>query len=366
VARVELKEVSKSFGEAAVLRGCSLVAEDGELVVLVGASGCGKSTILRLVAGLESPDAGDVLIGGQRVNEIPPMHRDIAMVFQDYALYPHMTVRENMGFGLRMRKKPKEHIAGRVKEVAEMLDIAHLLDRLPRDLSGGQRQRVAMGRALVRDPSVFLLDEPLSNLDAQLRSQVRTEIRRLHDRLGATMIHVTHDQVEAMSLADRLVVLRNGLIEQSGTPAEIYEHPRTRFVAGFIGSPAMNFLGGRLTTGFDAQEVVLQGGTRLRLPVTASRNSLAATERPVVLGLRPEAITLHISRPKDELASVAGTITILEHLGAETLCTLDIGGSETLVAKAPASMRWSRGDHLFAVVDMARAQLFDPVGGEAL
>lgn len=365
MARVELRNVSKSFGEAAVLRGCSLVAADGELVVLVGASGCGKSTILRLVAGLESPDDGDILIADQRVNEIPPMDRDIAMVFQDYALYPHMTVRENLGFGLRMRRKTREFIAAKISEVADMLDIAHLLDRLPRDLSGGQRQRVAMGRALVRDPSVFLLDEPLSNLDAQLRSQVRGEIRRLHDRLGATMIHVTHDQVEAMSLADRLVVLRNGEIEQSGAPSEIYERPRTSFVAGFIGSPAMNFLTGQFSPGAGAHSIMLKGGAHLGLPATSPRGAQAGTAKAVLVGLRSEAITVMTSSPKDGLNSIPGVVIMLEHLGAETLCTLDIG-SETLVARIPADLRLSRGERVFALADMTRAHLFDPVGGNAL
>lgn len=370
MARVELRDVTKSFGGVVVLRRCNLVAEDGELLVLVGGSGCGKSTILRLIAGLETPDEGEILIGGRPVNQIPPMHRDIAMVFQDYALYPHMTVEENLSFGLRMRKLAASAINARVAEVAGLLDISHLLGRRPRELSGGQRQRVAMGRALVREPSAFLLDEPLSNLDAQLRSQVRLEIRRLHDRLRTTMIHVTHDQVEAMTLADRLVVLRDGVVEQSGTPREVYDRPRSMFVGGFIGSPPMNFIPCAVVDERGTAGLMLPDGSRPGLPSShPSSQSLmrraAMQLGPVALGLRPEAIGLRplaASMGADELVA---TVSMVEPLGAETLYTLDLSGT-AVVARAPSATVFRRGERVAASLDMAQAHLFEPSTGEAL
>ena len=370
MARVELRDVSKSFGGTAVLRRCNLVAEDGELLVLVGGSGCGKSTILRLIAGLETPDEGEILIDGRSVNGVPPMHRDIAMVFQDYALYPHMTVEENLSFGLRMRKLAAPAIRARVAEVSGLLDIAHLLSRRPRELSGGQRQRVAMGRALVREPSAFLLDEPLSNLDAQLRSQVRLEIRRLHDRLRTTMIHVTHDQIEAMTLADRLVVLRDGIVEQSGTPREVYDRPRSVFVGGFIGSPPMNFIPCTVLREQGAAWLALPEGPRLALPprrpeLEPSTHQALMHGGAVILGLRPEAIGLRPLAMSPDGGGMTATVTMVEPLGAETLYTLDLSGT-AVVARAPPTPVFRRDVRVSASLDMAQAHLFDPTTGEAL
>lgn len=365
MARVELRRLAKSFADQPVLRHCDLVIEDGELVVLVGPSGCGKSTILRLIAGLEHPDSGEVVIGGQVVNEIEPMHRDIAMVFQDYALYPHMTVGDNLGFGLRMRKQSRDRIQLRVQQVAALLDIQDLLARRPRELSGGQRQRVAMGRALVREPSVFLLDEPLSNLDAQLRTQVRVEIKKLHDSLGTTMIYVTHDQVEAMTLADRLVVLRQGIIEQSGTPHEVYSAPRTMFVAGFIGSPTMNFLPCRLIAHDGDLQVALADGARLTVPPDRAQRHAEHVDRPVILGLRPEAVSVLPDATDLRRNELAAIVTMLEPLGAETLYSLQLG-CETLVAKVSSSQQHDRGERVVARIDMTHMHLFNSTEGETL
>src|SRR5215204_1092422 len=242
MASVTIRDVRKAFGSAQILHGVSVTIEDGEFVILVGPSGCGKSTLLRMIAGLEQITSGDIAIGGRVVNDVAPKERDIAMVFQNYALYPHMTVRENMGFSLKLKSAPQREIQERVRRAAEILDLGRLLDRYPRQLSGGQRQRVAMGRAIVRDPAVFLFDEPLSNLDAKLRVQMRTEIKELHQRLKTTAIYVTHDQIEAMTMADRIVVMQHGVVEQLGAPLELYDRPVNLFVAGFIGSPAMNFI----------------------------------------------------------------------------------------------------------------------------
>ena len=250
MARVDIQSVKKRFGEVEVLHGVDIAIADGSFTVLVGPSGCGKSTLLRMIAGLENISSGEIRIGGKVVNQVPPKERDIAMVFQNYALYPHMTVRDNMAFSLSLAKTPKAEIDSRVKQAAGILGLDALLDRFPRQLSGGQRQRVAMGRAIVRDPQVFLFDEPLSNLDAKLRVQMRTEIKELHQRLKTTSIYVTHDQIEAMTMADQIVVMHDGRVEQIGSPLELYDHPVNRFVAGFIGSPAMNFIEGRLTGGF--------------------------------------------------------------------------------------------------------------------
>jgi len=279
MASVTLRGIRKDFGKVQVIKGIDLEIADKEFVVFVGPSGCGKSTLLRLVAGLEDASAGEILIGGKVVNTTPPKDRNIAMVFQNYALYPHMTVARNMGFGLRAAKLPAPEIDRRVRAAAEMLGLAELLGRRPGELSGGQRQRVAMGRALVREPQVFLFDEPLSNLDAQLRNQVRTEIKKLHQQVRTTAIYVTHDQMEAMTLADRIVLLRDGRIEQVGTPTELFERPVNRFVAGFIGSPAMNFFAGRVEGG----EIVLPW-MRLPCPTLAD----APTDGRVTLGIRPE------------------------------------------------------------------------------
>jgi sn-glycerol 3-phosphate transport system ATP-binding protein/multiple sugar transport system ATP-binding protein len=281
VTSLHLRRIEKKLGGAPILRGIDLEVESGELVVLVGPSGCGKSTLLRTVAGLELPDAGEIRIGDHDVTRLPPRERDIGMVFQSYALYPHLTVRDNLAFGLTLRRTDRATIDERIREVSTMLGLEKLLDRYPRDMSGGQRQRVAMGRAIARRPRLFLFDEPLSNLDAALRAEVRVEIKRLHARLAATMLYVTHDQVEAMTLADRLVVLRTGVIEQVGAPLEVYDRPASRFVAGFLGSPAMNFL------------AVRREGDRLRAPgVDLAVPAGLETPARLLLGVRPHDVTL--------------------------------------------------------------------------
>src|SRR5450830_837934 len=266
MASVQIRGIEKYFGSTQVICGVDIDIEDGQFAVLVGPSGCGKSTLLRMLAGLEEITHGEILIGGRVVNNIPPKERDIAMVFQNYALYPHMTVRENMAFALELAKQDKARIADKVGRAADILALGALLDRYPRQLSGGQRQRVAMGRAIVRDPQVFLFDEPLSNLDAKLRVQMRTEIKELHQRLKTTSVYVTHDQIEAMTMADQIVVMRDGLVEQRGRPLELYDRPANIFVAGFIGSPAMNFIPATLRRNADKAEVEFADGTRLPAP----------------------------------------------------------------------------------------------------
>ncbi|MCB8822524.1 ABC transporter ATP-binding protein [Microvirga rosea] len=308
---VDIRNVRKSYGNVEVLHGVSLHIEDGEFVALVGPSGCGKSTLLRMIAGLEDVTAGDIVIGDRVVNHVAPKDRNIAMVFQNYALYPHMNVRDNMGFALRQRRTPKPEIENRVNSAARILGLEHLLDRKPRALSGGQRQRVAMGRAIVREPNVFLFDEPLSNLDAKLRVQMRSEIKELHQRLGTTTVYVTHDQIEAMTLADRVVVMNGGVIEQQGPPLELYDNPASRFVAAFIGSPPMNFIEG---TVIDASALCLDDGTKLQLPMT----DLASQTR-VTIGVRPEHFEL-------SSAGWPATVSIVEPTGSETQITARIGG----------------------------------------
>src|SRR5436305_9517062 len=291
MADVALRDVVKRFDEVEAVRNISLNIPDSEFVVLVGPSGCGKSTTLRMIAGLEEVTEGEILIGGNVVNDVPPKDRDIAMVFQNYALYPHMTVFENMSFGLRLRKVAKIEIRQRVEHAARILDITELLDRRPKQLSGGQRQRVAMGRAIVRNPKVFLFDEPLSNLDAKLRVQMRTEIKRVHQKVKTTTVYVTHDQVEAMTLADRVVVMNNGIIEQIGAPQELYHHPKTRFVAGFIGSPAMNFIGCQLMQNGSGLKLRVNDAINLPVPATHAPRYQQSIGKELVLGLRPEHLT---------------------------------------------------------------------------
>jgi len=319
MAEVAIRALEKSFGGVKVLHGLDIDIPDGEFVVLVGPSGCGKSTLLRMLAGLEEISAGEIRIGGRMVNNLPPAERDIAMVFQNYALYPHKTVAANMAFSLRTRRMPKDEIAERVRRAAGILGLTPYLDRYPRALSGGQRQRVAMGRAIVRDPQVFLFDEPLSNLDAKLRVQMRTEIRELHQRLATTTVYVTHDQIEAMTMADRIVVLQGGYIEQIGSPLELYDNPANRFVAGFIGSPAMNMFDARLVAPGRPEGGAEVAGTRLALP------GLPALEdgREVILGIRPEAL---------ELAEegLAVTVNVVEPTGAELHVVTRMGEEEVV------------------------------------
>ena len=326
MAGIELKNVVKRYENGFVaVHGATLEIEDGEFLVLVGPSGCGKSTTLRMIAGLEEVSDGDIFIGDRRVNELEPGHRDIAMVFQNYALYPHMSVRQNMSFGLKMRKEPKDTIAKRVNEAAKILSIESLLDRRPRELSGGQRQRVAVGRAIVRQPAAFLFDEPLSNLDAKLRVQMRTELAKLHQRLKTTTVYVTHDQVEAMTLGDRIVVMKDGLIQQTDSPLNLYHYPVNRFVAGFIGSPAMNFIEGELSGNvFNADGICYS--------IENQTNQLTEYRGPCSLGFRPEAITLNDSHP----VLAEAKVEVVERMGHETIVYCGISDKQ-VVARLTAT-----------------------------
>jgi multiple sugar transport system ATP-binding protein len=336
MAQVSLRKVIKRFDDTEAVRGIDLDIADKEFVVLVGPSGCGKSTTLRMIAGLEEISDGEIAVDGEVVNDVPPKDRDMAMVFQNYALYPHMTVYENMSFGLRLKHYPKDEIARRVTEAARILDITELLDRKPRQLSGGQRQRVAMGRAIVRNPKVFLFDEPLSNLDAKLRVQMRTEIKRVHQKVRTTTVYVTHDQVEAMTLADRVVVMHRGKIEQIGAPHDLYHAPLTRFVAGFIGSPAMNFIPCRLEESDGVLRVRL--GDDMALPVPASR---AGRYKPHVgrdgltFGLRPEHLTEAKPNGDGGHAVIEATLEVTEPLGMETLVFFRINGVDVCGRVSP-------------------------------
>jgi multiple sugar transport system ATP-binding protein len=326
MAEVSLRKIVKRYDDVEAVRGIDLDIADHEFVVLVGPSGCGKSTTLRMIAGLEDISDGDITIGGDVVNDVPPKDRDIAMVFQNYALYPHMTVAENMSFGLRLKHYPKAEIKSRVAEAARMLDIADLVDRKPKQLSGGQRQRVAMGRAIVRNPKVFLFDEPLSNLDAKLRVQMRIEIKKVHQKVRTTTVYVTHDQVEAMTLADRVVVMNKGRIEQIGTPNELYHNPATRFVAGFIGSPAMNFLPCRLEEANDRLHIRLTDRIAFPLPpARAARYQSVSRNERLLLGIRPEHITEIRPHPEPGIEPFEAVLDVTEPMGMETLVyfTLD-------------------------------------------
>jgi multiple sugar transport system ATP-binding protein len=347
---VSIRDTVKRFGTVEVIHGLSMEIGSGEFVVFVGPSGCGKSTLLRMIAGLESFQQGEIAIGGRIVNAVPARDRDIAMVFQDYALYPHMTVEGNLGFGLKMRGVAKAEIARRVGDAARVLQIEHLLARRPRELSGGQRQRVAMGRAIVREPKVFLFDEPLSNLDAKLRVDMRTEIKRLHQTLKATMIYVTHDQVEAMTLADRIVVLNGGVIEQIGSPRDLYAKPATRFVASFIGAPAMNFLPARVADG--AAE--LPGGVKIAVPG-------AMTSAKVEFGIRPE----HLVEIASGAPGLVARVDLVEPLGADTLVSARVD-AYPIVARLPGETVVVPGDSLTLGLEPARAHLFDAATGKRL
>jgi multiple sugar transport system ATP-binding protein len=328
MADVSLRKVIKRYDDVEAVRGIDLEIADHEFIVLVGPSGCGKSTTLRMIAGLEDISDGDILIGGDVVNDVPPKDRDIAMVFQNYALYPHMTVAENMSFGLRLKHYPKAEIKARVTEAARFLDITDLIDRKPKQLSGGQRQRVAMGRAIVRNPKVFLFDEPLSNLDAKLRVQMRIEIKKVHQKVRTTTVYVTHDQVEAMTLADRVVVMNHGRIEQIGTPNELYHKPATKFVAGFIGSPAMNFVPCRLEDVAGKLNLRLTDRIAFTLPPAraARYNALPRSEK-LLLGIRPEHITESHPHLEPGVESFDSTLDVTEPMGMETLVYFTMDGS---------------------------------------
>src|SRR5437660_1701977 len=335
MADVALRDVVKRFDNVEAVRQISLDIPDKEFVVLVGPSGCGKSTTLRMIAGLEEATAGDILIDGEKVNDVPPKDRDIAMVFQNYALYPHMTVFENMSFGLRLRRFPKDQIRERVEHAARILDITELLDRRPKQLSGGQRQRVAMGRAIVRNPKVFLFDEPLSNLDAKLRVQMRTEIKRVHQKVRTTTVYVTHDQVEAMTLADRVVVMNRGRIEQIGAPNFLYHSPATRFVAGFIGSPAMNFISCKVEQAGDALNVRLSDTIAFAVPAERVQRYRPAVGKETTFGIRPEHVTEAKTNGSKNLAAFDAGIEVVEQMGNETMVFFSIGGTEVCARTDP-------------------------------
>ncbi len=361
MATLTIDKLTKRYGEVLAVDAIDLEVADREFIVLVGPSGCGKSTTLRMIAGLEEISSGEIRIGGRVVNELEPKDRDIAMVFQDYALYPHMSVYENMAFGLRYRKYAKAEIRKRVENAARILDIDQLLRRRPKELSGGQRQRVAMGRAIVRDPQVFLFDEPLSNLDAKLRVQMRTEIKRLHRRVATTVVYVTHDQVEAMTLADRIVIMKGGLIEQVGTPDEVYNHPRTSYVAGFIGSPTMNLVPVEIDG--DAREAVLRLPDGRLLPLPAEQLAMASGARggPVLMGLRPEDFHAEtLGGPSLDIEP-----DVIEPLGSDTLVFFSIGGAE-LVARLPPRHVPGQPERLTLHIDPTKLHLFDAASGMAL
>lgn len=350
MAEVVFENVCKSYDDNEVIKDMNLSVADREFMVLVGPSGCGKSTALRMIAGLENITGGELKIGGARMNDVPPKDRDIAMVFQNYALYPHMSVYDNMAFGLKMRKTPKDQIDRKVRDVAKILDLEGLLQRKPKQLSGGQRQRVALGRAIVRDPKVFLMDEPLSNLDAKLRVHMRTEIARLHQRLDATTIYVTHDQVEAMTMGDRIVVLKGGLIQQVDTPMAVYDKPANLFVAGFIGQ--MNFLTGVL----HGADVELGDGTTVRLPDRMAVAAKSHDGRGVVLGIRPE----HFAPAEHEPSPVVfeASPDRIELMGSEKLAHFTVSG-EPVVAKLPPDYPVKTGDAVKLAVAIDHASLFD-------
>jgi multiple sugar transport system ATP-binding protein len=329
MAEVSLRKVVKRYDEVEAVRGIDLDIADHEFVVLVGPSGCGKSTTLRMIAGLEDITDGDITIGGDIVNDVPPKDRDIAMVFQNYALYPHMTVAENMSFGLRLKRYPKAEIKSRVTEAARMLDISDLIDRKPKQLSGGQRQRVAMGRAIVRNPKVFLFDEPLSNLDAKLRVQMRIEIKKVHQKVRTTTVYVTHDQVEAMTLADRVVVMNKGKIEQIGTPNDLYHNPATRFVAGFIGSPAMNFVPCRLEESGGKLNLRLTDRFSFPLPpARAARYQKVGRDEKLLLGIRPEHLTEANGHASPGVETFESVLDVTEPMGMETLVYFTLEGTQ--------------------------------------
>jgi len=353
MASVAMQDLYKAFGTTPVIHGVSIAIGDGEFVVLVGPSGCGKSTLLRMIAGLENITAGEIRIGGRLVNNLPPKERDVAMVFQNYALYPHMTVAANMGFSLKLRGAPRAQIDARVRRAAETLGLQELLARYPRQLSGGQRQRVAMGRAIVRDPQVFLFDEPLSNLDAKLRVAMRTEIKELHQRLKTTIVYVTHDQIEAMTMADRIVVMHDGLVEQIGAPLELYDRPDNMFVAGFIGSPAMNFLAGNLKANGSLEFV---GPSQVRLPVAAA--PAAVEGRPVIYGIRPEHFLI-----ADDGAEVV--VQVVEPTGSELQVVTKLG-EQDIITIFRERHNFKPGDRIRLKPDPRLVHLFDAATGKRL
>jgi multiple sugar transport system ATP-binding protein len=363
---LKIQALHKSFGTTHAVRGVDLAIPAGEFAVLVGPSGCGKSTLLRTIAGLEEADAGVIEIGGRVVNDLRPKDRDIAMVFQNYALYPYLTVYENVAFGLRARKAPRSEIDRRVKRATDMLGLGPLLKRFPRQLSGGQRQRVAIGRAIVRDARLFLFDEPLSNLDAQLRDEMRTELKRLHQELGKTFMYVTHDQIEAMTLADRIVVLKDGRIEQQGSPLDLFEKPRTRFVASFIGSPQMNFMTCRISAAGEHLEATLADGSVLPLPSDRVLALSSFVRSDAILGIRPTGIAAaDIAPPRPGVVRKSVVIDLIQPTGARSYVSFTLGDASVL-GEVSAHIVTQRGDMITVDIDMNRAVLIDPATDRVL
>lgn len=366
MASVTLKNVVKRFGSVTAVNDLSIQIQDREFAVLVGSSGCGKTTALRMIAGLETATSGDIYIGDTCVNGMPPKDRDIAMVFQNYALYPHMNVRDNMGFGLKIRKMSKTEIDARVEEAADILGIQALLERKPKELSGGQRQRVAVGRAIVRKPKAFLFDEPLSNLDAKLRVAMRAEISKLHRRLGATIIYVTHDQVEAMTMADRIFIMHNGALQQTGVPMEVYGHPANRFVAGFIGSPAMNFIEAKVTVE-DGAAFIDAAGFRVRAPETFFPGLQPYIGRPVIFGVRPEDLSLHdASTGAGKGNVITAHADVVETLGAEIFVYLTCRDQSIVARMEAPDCPPAVGQILEVELKMSKTHVFDPETSQAI
>lgn len=358
MAHVLLKNVNKVFpGGVVAVKDATVEVADKEFLVIVGPSGCGKSTFLRLIAGLEELTSGEIYIDGKLVNDVPPKDRDIAMVFQNYALYPHMTVFDNMAFGLKLRKYPRDEIKKRVEEAARILGVEHLLDRKPKALSGGQRQRVAVGRAIVRKPKVFLFDEPLSNLDAKMRVQMRAELAKLHRSLEATIIYVTHDQIEAMTMGDRIVVLKDGEIQQIADPMTLYDSPVNKFVAGFIGSPSMNFIEGRITREGDLY--FDEGTFKAKVPGSVASNLEPYVGKDVILGVRPESIEYIKEQEPDQNASFKARVEVVEPMGSEIIVYVTTGKTP-LVARLLSRMEFGAGEQIGLLMDMTRVHFFDP------
>ncbi|NQU14294.1 MAG: sn-glycerol-3-phosphate ABC transporter ATP-binding protein UgpC [Desulfobacteraceae bacterium] len=364
MAEVRLSNITKCYGKNTVVNAVNLTVKDKEFLALVGPSGCGKTTTLRMVAGLEDITEGDIYIGDRRVNEVPPKDRDIAMVFQNYALYPHMNVYKNMAYGLQRRKFSKSDIDRRVKESAEILGIQEFLFRRPKELSGGQRQRVAMGRAIVRQPMVFLFDEPLSNLDAKLRVQMRGELAKLHGRLKTTIIYVTHDQIEAMTLADRIVIMNNGLIMQMGTPLEVYNNPDNMFVAGFIGSPSMNLLTARIVK--DGEALYVDGkGFHLKIPNSLEPKYRTRLNSDVVFGIRPEHINDAFNSPMEGRDALESVVEVVEPIGSEVILVVKVGQHQ-VTARVDPLTEASVGQTIRLAIDMNKMHLFDKETGEVI
>lgn len=370
MSSLTISDVTKKFGSVEVLQGISLGIESGEFLVLVGPSGCGKSTLLNLIAGLETATTGEIKIGDRVVNNVRPKNRDIAMVFQSYALYPNMNVRQNIAFGLETRKVPKPQIQETIERVANMLQIHELLDRKPSQLSGGQRQRVAMGRALARDPAIFLFDEPLSNLDAKLRVEMRTEIKLLHKRINTTIVYVTHDQIEAMTLADRIAIMKDGIIQQFDTPQAVYDNPSNLFTAGFIGSPSMNFIPCQVTRHNNHNGVTLETGNSRSyfLPIEKPGMELDSwIEREVILGIRPEKIShgFFEQEADHQIHEIESVVEVLEPTGPDTLVFVQINGKEVTCRVNPNNIKFP-GETMKLMIDMSNALLFNPETGSRI